>query len=49
MIKQYKKLRKVGEKIRKGKNIFKKTKPKKVVVSKSSPKHKKNKFISRIF
>ena len=37
MIKQYKKLTKVGEKIRKGKNIVKKTKT------------QKNKVISRIF
>ena len=49
MIEQYKKLTKVGEKIRKGKNIFKKTKPKKVVISKSSPKHKKIKSFQEYF
>ena len=49
MIEQYKKLTKVGEKIRKGKNILKKNKPKKVVISKSSPKHKKIKSFQEYF
>ena len=49
MIKQYKKLSKFGDKLRKGKNIFKKTKPKKVVISKSSPKHKKIKSFQEYF